>query len=275
MDEKSDLSNLRRLREVNWAEIEAEETRLLRALTPAEGMREFFLIQAASEYQYQLTEELFQREREAQLILMQTRLALIEERRKISVEALTESVVQMQQRLEAAGIPSVLIGGLAVSAWGEPRGTRDVDLKIMLKREDAQRLLDLLGKDYTPFHAEPLRNLQGNGLLFVRDQSGTRIDLHLADTSFDESAIARGQLVELQPGRKVRVCSPEDLIVYKWLAPRGRDYDDIVSVIRRQQDQLDDAYIVKWLKEFEQALDDSTLVRDYQRMRKTKSFKLK
>jgi hypothetical protein len=272
MAEKGDL---RRIREVNWDEVEAEETRLLRALTPAEGMREFFLIQAASEHQYRLTDELFQREREAQLIRMQTRLALVEERRKVPVDALIESVVQMQQHLETAGIPSVLIGGLAVSAWGEPRGTRDVDLKIMLKREDAQRLLDVLGQAYTPFHADPLRNLRGNGLLFVRDPAGTRIDLHLADTSFDESAIARGQLVELQPGWTVRVCSPEDLIVYKWLAPRGRDYDDIVSVIRRQQDQLDDAYVVKWLKEFEEALDDSTLVRDYQQMRKTQSFKLK
>ncbi len=275
MDEKRDVSNLRRIREVNWAEIEAEETRLLREITAAEGIRQFLLIQAASDYQYRLTDELFRPEREAQFIALQSRLARFEAVRKKPMETLIESVLRMQQRLEAASIPSVLIGGLAVSAWGEPRGTRDVDLKVMLKREDAQRLLDVLGGDYTPFHANPLGNLRGNGMLFVRDPLGNRIDLHLADTSFDESAIVRGKPVELQPGQTVRVCSPEDLVVYKLLAPRGRDYDDIVSVIRRQQENLDDAYIVKWLKEFEQALDDSTLVRDYQKMRQKKNYKLK
>jgi hypothetical protein len=64
-----------------------------------------------------------------------------------------------------------------------------------------------------------------------------------------------------------RACSPEDFIVYKLLAPRGRDYDDLVSVIQRQGDALDDAYVIKWLREFEQALDDSTLVNTYQQMR--------
>jgi len=38
---------------------------------------------------------------------------------------------------------------------------------------------------------------------------------------------------------------------------------------------LDNAYILKWLRDFEQVIDDSTLVQKYQQMRKTKSFKLK
>ncbi|MEK7278689.1 MAG: hypothetical protein AAB427_15165, partial [Chloroflexota bacterium] len=61
------------------------------------------------------------------------------------------------------------------------------------------------------------------------------------------------------------------LLVYKLLAPRGRDYDDIVNIIQRQGDNLDDAYITHWLKEFEKALDDSNLVRDYQNLRQQKS----
>ena len=191
------------------------------------------------------------------------------------METLIESVRRIQARLDQAGIPSVLIGGLAVSAWGIARGTQDVDLKVMLKRADAQRLLDVLGEDFTPFQANPLAALKGNGIVFVRDSLETRIDLALADTSFDESAIVRGRNVDLTPDVSVRVCSPEDLVVYKLLAPRGRDYDDIVGIIQRQQDALDDEYVIKWLKEFERALDDSTLVRDYEQMRRNKSWRWK
>jgi len=263
------MSNLRRIRVVNWDEIEAEAIRLLRELTPEEGMRHFLEIQEMLEPQFQATEALFRPQREAYLIELQSRLAQLQAWRNkaMDMSKLIESVLDSQKRLEAAGVASVLIGGLAVSAWGEPRGTRDVDLKILLKRDDAQRLLDLLGADFAPLHADPLQAIRRNGVLFVHNQLGVRIDLLLADTDFDEAAIRRGRPIELRPDQTARVCSPEDFIVYKLLAPRGRDYDDLVSVIQRQGDVLDDAYVVKWLKEFEQALDDSTLVKTYRQMR--------
>ena len=263
------MSNLRRIREVNWAEIEAEEARLLRQLTPQEGIRHFLEVQAMLEPQYRATETLFRPQREAHLTELQSRLARFQAARDkaMDMNKLIESVLDLQKRLDEAGIPSVLIGGLAVSAWGEPRGTRDVDLKVLLKREDAQRLLDLLGADFVPLHADPLQAIRRNGVLFVHNQLGVRIDLLLADTDFDEAAIRRGRSIELDPGRVARACSPEDFIVYKLLAPRGRDYDDLVSVIQRQGDALDDAYVIKWLREFERALDDSTLVKTYQQMR--------
>lgn len=71
----------------------------------------------------------------------------------------------------------------------------------------------------------------------------------------------------LGPGLVARVCSAEDLIVYKLISTRLRDYEDAASVIRRQGDALDDAYVLDWLHQFEQALDDSTLVAEYRRMR--------
>jgi hypothetical protein len=263
------MSNLHRIREVNWDEIRVEEIRWLRELTPEEGIRHFLEIQEMLEPQFQATEALFRPQREAYLIGLQSRLAQFQVWRDkaMDMNKLIESVLDLQKRLEEAGIASILIGGLAVSAWGEPRGTRDVDLKVLLKREDAQRLLDLLGADFVPLHADPLQAIRRNGVLFVHNQLGVRIDLLLADTDFDEAAIRRGRSIELDLGRVARACSPEDFIVYKLLAPRGRDYDDLVSVIQRQGDALDDAYVIKWLREFEQALDDSTLVKTYQQMR--------
>jgi hypothetical protein len=48
------------------------------------------------------------------------------------MDNLVQSIKTLQQRLEAIGISSVVIGGVAVAVWGEPRVTRDVDLKVLL-----------------------------------------------------------------------------------------------------------------------------------------------
>lgn len=53
------------------------------------------------------------------------------------MDDLLRSIVALQERLLDAGIPSIVIGGIAVATWGEPRVTRDVDLKVLLERDDS------------------------------------------------------------------------------------------------------------------------------------------
>ena len=135
-----------------------------------------------------------------------------------------QSIQAIQTLLHNNGILTIVIGGIAVSVWGEPRLTRDIDMKIHANRGDT-------------------------------------------DTPYDVIAIQRGRQVEVQPGLSLRMCTPEDLILYKLISTRQRDYDDVKGVIRRQDNNLDDAYILDWLRQFEQALDDSTLVNGYLTMR--------
>jgi hypothetical protein len=184
------------------------------------------------------------------------------------VENLFQSILALQKRLREEGILSVVIGGLAVAAWGEPRVTRDVDLKVLLSRQDADRLLNILSTDYLSLTPNPREMLKRQGLVFVQDAVGTRLDLMLADTPYDRRAIERGQGLEMQPGISINVCSPEDLIIYKIISTRLRDHEDLRGVILRQGNALDDTYIINWLQRFEVALDDSTLIAEYQRLRR-------
>jgi len=181
---------------------------------------------------------------------------------------LYRSLVQLQRRLTAAGIASAVIGGIAVSVWARPRATQDIDFKVLLDRDAAQRLLNILTPDYIPLQANPLQALQRNGVLFVKDEAGIRIDLQLADTRLDESAIQRAQTIELEPGVTAQVCSAEDLIIYKMISTRPQDQIDVESLVRRQGQRLDDKYVLHWLHQLELALDDSTLVSTYQRLRR-------
>lgn len=184
------------------------------------------------------------------------------------MENLFRSIQALQQRLNDAGIPSVVIGGLAVGAWGEPRVTRDADLKVLLGREDAERLLTVLAPEYASLLPDPEQALRKQAMVFVQDAAGTRLDLLLADTPYDVLAIQRGRDIEVQPGLAVRLCTPEDLIIYKLISTRLRDREDAAGVIRRQGNKLDDAYVLDWLRQFEIALDDSTLVAEYRRLRR-------
>ncbi len=59
----------------------------------------------------------------------------------------------------------------------------------------------------------------------------------------------------------------EDLIIYKLISIRPHDHEDVRGVVLHQGPDLDDGYVLDWLRQFEVALDDSTLVPEYMRPR--------
>ena len=120
------------------------------------------------------------------------------------MESLYRAIQRLQKRLADAGIPSIVIGGIAVGIWGEPRATRDADLKIQLERRDAERLLTVLAPAYASLLPDPREALRRQAMLFVHDADGIRMDLLLADTSYDVVAIQRGSEVEVEPGVTLR-----------------------------------------------------------------------
>jgi len=180
-------------------------------------------------------------------------------------------VAYAQFLLRNAGIESMVIGGLAILAFGRPRFTQDAGLKVLLSRDEAPRLIAALPKEYKYLAASPEETLRQLGFVFVQDPSGVRIDLLLAETGFDAQAMTSAREVEVLPGIIMTTCSPEDLIIYKMISTRARDHDDVPGIIRRQRNTLDHKYIIDWLRQFEQALDDSTLVQFYQQMRQAGS----
>jgi len=179
---------------------------------------------------------------------------------------LIDAVVAFQNLLENEGIPTMAIGGIAVGVWGEPRLTRDIDMKVLIHREDRARLLAAL-RAFTALDDNPDDSFRRLGLAFFRDSNGVRIDVLLADTVFDETAIERARAVTLFKGKTIRVCTAEDLVVYKMLSTRIKDRADVESVIQKQGEALDNAYIEGWLAQFEEALADSTLIQEFRKMR--------
>jgi hypothetical protein len=72
----SDLSILRE----GWDSIQKEETRLLRAMTVQESLKQWLQLQQAFEWQLQQTAKFFESERRAALVELQNRLQCLVER---------------------------------------------------------------------------------------------------------------------------------------------------------------------------------------------------
>lgn len=161
---------------------------------------------------------------------------------------LVEAAREVEAVLAEAGFKAVIIGGLAVFRWGEPRLTRDVDFTVLCpfgeEGPKAQAILSRLAgriEGAAEFATT-------NRVLLARAANGVPIDIALGGLEFEARAVARGSAFEYVSGALLRTCSAEDLVVMKAFAGRERDLLDIEGVIVRQGAVLDWGLIEEELK---------------------------
>lgn len=140
--------------------------------------------------------------------------------------------------LERAGIRHVIMGGLAVASLARPRWTHDID--IFLRPDDASRALELFASEgYETEETDPL-------WLFKAEKGGVLVDLIFRSTGyyyFDEDIWARSIEVDFK-GERIRVISPEDLLVIKASAHTedgGYHWFDALALLGRRD--LDWSYL--------------------------------
>lgn len=146
----------------------------------------------------------------------------------------------------AARIPYAFGGAIALTYASEPRGTVDVDINVFLPESAADRVLSVVARlgvefDPTVARAEVLRAGQ------VRLRWGSvPVDLFFAYDSFHDSCAARVREAFLE-GEPIPVLSPEDLVVFKTLFDRPKDWIDIAQLLAVQGAAFDAAYVREWL----------------------------
>jgi hypothetical protein len=93
-----------------------------------------------------------------------------------------------------------------------------------------------------------------NRVVLVRATNGCNVDISLALPGYEDEMMRRVVQYELAPGKAVRICSAEDLVIHKAIAGRPQDVYDIEGIVFRQRDVLDVGYIRLWLNDFAELL---------------------
>lgn len=150
-------------------------------------------------------------------------------------------------RLVEAGIGFVLVGGLAVNAWGYLRGTEDLDIVPDPDPANLDRLAGLLTSlngrvevaDGTLAGSAILTFLRAGDRTLVSTDIGP-VDVLQGLPQIPTFAALDADAAEVDLGDvQVRVCSLEALLAMKRASDRPRDRDDL-EALRAAQDDPDE-----------------------------------
>lgn len=164
----------------------------------------------------------------------------------LTADAPDQVAIELVEALTDAGMSSAIGGALALGFFGEPRGTKDVDLDVFVGEDRYEEMFDVLERAGCTFDRDACRRQARDGNTIVVVKDGFRVDLFVPTIPFYAEAEARRTFVTLR-GRRVPILSAECLCVFKLLFFRPKDLLDIEKMVALQQDALDHAYVRRWI----------------------------
>jgi hypothetical protein len=141
----------------------------------------------------------------------------------------------------------MLIGALAANRYRiTTRLTQDVDLLLANAGAGSGSLERALAEaGWSVRRASP-----GGEILRLRHPELGSADLIIAETEYEQRALARARAESLGSAGPVPVAAPEDVIVLKLIAGRAQDLADIEAILVAKV-PLDEAYIEAWAEFWE------------------------
>lgn len=153
--------------------------------------------------------------------------------------------------LEKHGIAYMITGSIASSFYAVPRMTRDIDIVVEIKQENAEKLAGIFQKDFY-VDVEAVRTaIQTSGMFnIIHNQRVMKVDLIVRkDDPYRKLEFGRRQQVKMD-GVLVWIVSLEDLILSKlfWAKDTLSEMQltDVRNLLRTAKD-LDKSYLEKWI----------------------------
>ena len=165
-----------------------------------------------------------------------------------------ESLARVWQILDPVAPIKAIAGGLALSFWGYPRSTQDIDIAVLLRNSATLVTIDshlrragLLRKHLN--HVRDLGVVKVSQWRFPVSDAFMDIDVDLliGDSEFYQSALARRIECQLAGTSQVmHVLTCEDLMLFKALGGRMIDLADLRELRERNVASLDQTYLSQW-----------------------------
>ncbi|MFW6158825.1 MAG: hypothetical protein ACOC8E_05650, partial [Planctomycetota bacterium] len=146
-----------------------------------------------------------------------------------------------------------------------PRATADVDVTAVVPPGQEDRVIELLLADFEPRIADAGEFAAESRTLLVFASNGCGVDVALSGFWFDADAAKRAGELEVSPGRRLPICSVEDLIVMKSVAGRPIDESDLKFLIQVERERLDVGLIRSLLKQYTAITDEDEPGRRFER----------
>lgn len=163
-------------------------------------------------------------------------------------------LIKVVKILENLEIPYLISGGIAVSVWGRPRATFDIDIVIEVSKSQILSLVEALRElseaGYIDKQAAKKALKTKGEFNFIEPDSDLKVDFWVwQDTPFSKNEFKRGVYKKID-GTKICFISPEDLVLRKlqWYKKGqiSKHLEDAESILKFSDIDLE--YIKKWAK---------------------------
>lgn len=160
----------------------------------------------------------------------------------------------------------MIIGGVAVIARGVARATRDVDATIAFDGDVEDLVRRLKDHELVPRIDDAAKFARDRQVLLLRHApSGVDVDVSLAWLPFELEALDRGDRMALS-GIEVTVARAEDLVIYKAVAWRPQDQQDVERLLTLHGRTMDLERMRRIVSEFAEALEEPERIDELERV---------
>lgn len=148
---------------------------------------------------------------------------------------LEKLLIKVSNSFTEKGIKFCIAGGWAVGMWSTPRATEDIDLLIIIEKEEEDKIIRFLASSVkiVQSHNEKMKfneisiwrhivSVKGHKDVFV-------LDLIIADSPFLKQAVKRRIWIKFK-NEKLPIIAIEDLILMKMISNRKQDQADVESL---------------------------------------------
>lgn len=153
-----------------------------------------------------------------------------------------EKIAELVQLLEEAKVSYCVIGGIAVLLYGGRASTIDFDFYILATDKDGlEKLFDEIGLRYRQLGEDQLKG----------KFRGMPVDVLIADQWIGAAALKRAKKIRVGDLR-LRVATPEDLIVMKTISDRPIDRRDVAELRECMGSKINEKYVSARIKKIQE-----------------------